>query len=54
MGFRVAAEQEDELHTENIGHLELFRNFDQHGNRLSHMNTLLIELGNNPRILVKH
>jgi type III restriction enzyme len=37
-------ENEDgELYTEHMGNLELFRNFDDHGNRLPKPNTLLID-----------
>lgn len=33
----------DELKTEHFGHLRLFSNFDEHGNRLARPNTLLID-----------
>jgi type III restriction enzyme len=36
-------EVEGERKTEHFGHLELFRNYDQHGNRLARLNTLLID-----------
>ncbi len=35
--------EDDELYLEHKGHLELFRNFDEHGNRLPRPNTLLID-----------
>jgi type III restriction enzyme len=36
-------ERDGEKRTEHFGHLELFRNYDQHGNPLARMNTLLID-----------
>jgi type III restriction enzyme len=36
-------ERDGEKHTEHYGHLELFRNYDEHGNSLPRMNTLLID-----------
>ena len=35
--------EDGELYTVHKGHLELFRNFDEHGNRLPRPNTLLID-----------
>lgn len=35
--------EQDELVTKHHGHLKLFSNFDQYGNRLPRMNTLLID-----------
>ncbi|MBP6013148.1 MAG: DEAD/DEAH box helicase family protein [Alphaproteobacteria bacterium] len=40
---RPVAEGSDELRTVHHGHLSLFSNFDEHGNRLARPNTLLID-----------
>lgn len=40
---RPVAEDSEELRTVHHGHLGLFSNFDEHGNRLSRPNTLLID-----------
>jgi type III restriction enzyme len=40
---RPVAEDSEELRTVHHGHLSLFSNFDEHGNRLARPNTLLID-----------
>ena len=40
---RPVAEDSEELRTVHHGHLALFSNFDEHGNRLARPNTLLID-----------
>lgn len=40
---RPVAEDSEELRTAHHGHLSLFSNFDEHGNRLARPNTLLID-----------
>lgn len=40
---RLVAEDSEELRTVHHGHLSLFSNFDEHGNRLARPNTLLID-----------
>ena len=40
---RPVAEDSEELRTVHHGHLSLFTNFDEHGNRLARPNTLLID-----------
>lgn len=40
---RPVAEESEELRTVHHGHLSLFSNFDEHGNRLARPNTLLID-----------
>jgi type III restriction enzyme len=40
---RPAAEDSEELRTVHHGHLSLFSNFDEHGNRVARPNTLLID-----------